>query len=80
MKVIPSPGAIVNLLQSSQQYMDLENNTLFVSVVIKLWDMCGETGVQLPQNKMIFRFFKSLRPSTRFTQHPIQWVLGSFYP
>jgi len=49
MKVIPSPGAIVNLLQSSQQYMDLEHNTVFVSVVTTLWDICGETGVRLPR-------------------------------
>lgn len=72
MKVIPSPGAIVNLLQSSQQYMDLEYNTVFVSVVTTLLDICGETGVRLPQSKMIFLFFKSLRPSTGFTQPPVR--------
>jgi len=49
MKVIPSPGAIVNLLQSPQQCMDLEHNTVFVSVVTTVWDICGETGVRLPQ-------------------------------
>jgi hypothetical protein len=80
MKVIPSPRAIVNLLQSSQEYVDLELNTLFVSVVTTLCAIYGENGgFSYHKIKLIFSVFKFLRPSTGFTQPPNQRVLGSFY-